>query len=662
MKTMRTTIVGFLAAMLMAFALPASAAPEKIFSLNMSPTNVAAGVGVALTATLRNETPSGNSSINSTVISAPSGYTITAVGTPPSGTAVIAAGGGSVSVSNLSPVKPGKTFALALTVTISSGSANSCTQVTGTWGAQSWTGSSFSGDTFRLLDPPETTANRTTSVTPVCNYTIGMAGGPTYRGATSALTATFGNPSSSSSSFNSVTLNVPSGSGWTIAAAVPANWTATGQGTGSITLSSSTQSVAPNGSLAVPLQVSVPCGATSPGSWTSSVSGGFTRSGSDPSTTLTGACALQIVQQPQSAISGVPFAVQVRAVDGSGAPITTFSGPVTLSLNTILGSGSLATGLSSAIGGVVTSNATINGLGQFSVTATSSLGSASANITTSAFTVYQGTLNCGDNLNPLYTNPGGGTEGTPGYAIGMRWDNKDGSDCVLVDYTFTNGIVTSNTVQLSWNAGVQPNAVFDYTVFWRPEFVDPSTGLPKRRVKVAWELDGLGNPIYVWGNACLSKDPPAVYTTLVSPIVDTSTTSVTVNAYAGTLAVPFAVVIGTERMTVTSVGSGTNWTVVRGGSNGTLAATHAAGVKVMTTPLPIDPNATKPGGGANPYLGKQNRMCIWDESFQSSVPVGSNLYDCSPTSTGYSATSPVACVLRKTSVFDIGDGFMSLDN
>ena len=35
---MRTTILGFLAAMLMAFALPASAAnPEKIYSLNVSP-------------------------------------------------------------------------------------------------------------------------------------------------------------------------------------------------------------------------------------------------------------------------------------------------------------------------------------------------------------------------------------------------------------------------------------------------------------------------------------------------------------------------------------------------------------------------------------------------------------------------------------------------
>lgn len=647
--------------MLMVFALPSSAAPEKIFSLNMTPTNVAAGAGVSLTATLRNETPSGNSSINSAVITAPSGYTITAVGTPPSGSAVIAAGGGSVSVSNMSPLKPGKTFALALTVTVTAGSANSCTQVSSTWGAQSWTGSSFSGDTFRLLDPPETTANRTTSVTPVCNYTIGMTGGPTYRGTTSALTATFGNPSSSSSSFNSVTLNVPSGSGWTIAATVPANWTATGQGTGSITLSSATQSVAPGGSIVVPLQVSVPCGATSPGNWTSAVGGGFSLSGSNPSTTLTGACALQIVQQPQSAISGTPFVVQVRAVDGSGTPIPAFNGPVTLSLNTISGSGSLAIGSSSASGGVVTTNATINGLGQFSLTATSSLGSASANITTSVFTVYQGVLNCGDSLNLTYTNPGGGPFGTPGYAEGKRWENKDGSNCVLVDYTFTNTILANNTVKLAWNTGAQPNAVFDYTVFWRPEFVDPATGLPKRRVKVAWEVDGGGNPIYVWGNACLSQVPPAVYTTLAAPVVDTTTTSVTVNASAGTLAVPFAIVIGTERMTVTSVGSGTNWTVVRG-AGGTTAAIHAASDNVMTTPLPIDPNSLKPGGGANPYQGKQARMCIWDEEFQSAVPAGASLYDCSSASPGYSATSPVACVQRRTSVFDIGDGFMSLDN
>jgi hypothetical protein len=131
----------------------ASAAPEKVYDLNIAPASVQAGqTGVQLKATFRNATPSGNSSFNSLSLTAPSGFTITAA----SGIAneVVAPGGGSVSATNIPPVKPGAKYELNLTVTAPA--ATDCTS-TASWagpqgqGVAVWTGSSLSGETFRFL-------------------------------------------------------------------------------------------------------------------------------------------------------------------------------------------------------------------------------------------------------------------------------------------------------------------------------------------------------------------------------------------------------------------------------------------------------------------------------------------------------------------------------
>ncbi len=87
----------------------------------------------------------------------------------------------------------------------------------------------------------------------------------------------------------------------------------------------------------------------------------------------------------------------------------------------------------------------------------------------------------------------------------------------------------------------------------------------------------------------------------------------------------------------------------------------------MSTPLPIDLNRYLPNSTTdNPYYKRQVQMCIWDEEFQSYTRGGTNLYDCAtqPTPSGpatLAEVQPVACVIRKTSVYDIGDGFMTLD-
>jgi hypothetical protein len=127
-------------------ATPSIAGPEKIFSLQ-APSSIQAGAtGAAVPITITNETPSGNSSINSLTLSVTGGLTITHVSVP-SGAASWTAG--TVSVSNMSPVKNGQSFVLTLTVDVAAGS--SCAAGSVTWDAVAWTGSSFSGDQFRLL-------------------------------------------------------------------------------------------------------------------------------------------------------------------------------------------------------------------------------------------------------------------------------------------------------------------------------------------------------------------------------------------------------------------------------------------------------------------------------------------------------------------------------
>ena len=128
----------------------ATAAPEKIFTITMSPSSIPAGAtNVTVTATFKNATPSGNSTINSLKLAATGvpGATITsATGT---GTEVVAADGRSVSVSGIPPVKPGKTY--VLTMKLTTPAQTSCSGASITWSGSAWTGNSFSGDTFRFV-------------------------------------------------------------------------------------------------------------------------------------------------------------------------------------------------------------------------------------------------------------------------------------------------------------------------------------------------------------------------------------------------------------------------------------------------------------------------------------------------------------------------------
>ena len=165
MHGIRSLAFVLLAVLGTAFAMNATAAaPEKKFSVAISPNLLSAG-SAPLTIRIKNETPNGNSSINSLVLHFPSGYTLDA--TAPlnvNWSAQVSSTATSVSLSNMAPLKPQQSFTITLNANTPAASVSATSCAAATWSADAWTGSSFSGDTFRQLFPPEFNVNSTTSI------------------------------------------------------------------------------------------------------------------------------------------------------------------------------------------------------------------------------------------------------------------------------------------------------------------------------------------------------------------------------------------------------------------------------------------------------------------------------------------------------------------
>jgi hypothetical protein len=394
---------------------------------------------------------------------------------------------------------------------------------------------------------------------------------------------------------------------------------------------------------------------------------------------------------PAGIVSGTAITpvVGIQAFDGTGAPLP-WNGIASFALvpQSTGASGSVTTPLTGTCVDVGTcSKYSYSGLtitstagGSFKLTATTSLGAtaASASVTSSAFTVFaSGPLVCAPGSPSLFSgsNPpnvdsggvpvsGGLASTEPGYAEGQRGAaNKDGSDCVAVGYTFTNNILSTdpavkNSVTLRWDTNLQPNAAFAYTLTFIDETVDPSVGTPTSRTKVAWEFNADGTPKYkVYAVACIGPNLPTQLGTLGTALPATTADAViTINGSGlptGT-GVTFPIAIGPaatgsntiERLQATwQSGSPTSSTYsVKRAQGGTPVNAHIVGAKVMTTPLPIDPNQYLPGTTSgtpnNPYYLKQANMCIADE--------------------GWSVVSSGG-VRFTTTIYDIGDGFVGRD-
>ncbi len=144
---------------------------------------------------------------------------------------------------------------------------------------------------------------------------------------------------------------------------------------------------------------------------------------------------------------------------------------------------------------------------------------------------------------------------------------------------------------------------------------------------------------------CLTPNLPASLGTLTAAITTVTQTAITVTPSVSLPAAPFPITIDTERMQVTSTGTGSNWTVTRG-TGGTTKTSHSqyyadnvTAKKVMTTSLPLD------GDGVT---GNQMRMCILNQEVTTVTP-----NQCpSPAPAG-----PPACLQINQTLLDEGDGF-----
>jgi len=200
--------------------------------------------------------------------------------------------------------------------------------------------------------------------------------------------------------------------------------------------------------------------------------------------------------------------------------------------------------------------------------------------------------------------------------------SKDGA-CVPVSYFVSNMLSLNRQLHFRWpvtGTGAQPTAVFAYSITLPATLTTPTSRTPK----VAWlNLDGspatssngTDQPVYIDPISCATDVLPAPYATL-SQSISKASSQIKVNALVVPPAPPFDVVVGTERMTVTSIQGGGPWRVTRA-VGGTQAASHSAGAYVMSTPLPTFvavPVSTLADGtdvtGSSPYaVGDQAMMC-----------------------------------------------------
>jgi hypothetical protein len=201
--------------------------------------------------------------------------------------------------------------------------------------------------------------------------------------------------------------------------------------------------------------------------------------------------------------------------------------------------------------------------------------------------------------------------------------NKDGA-CTPVNYFVSNMLSLNGQLHFRWpvtGAGAQPTAAFQYEITLPASLTTSASRTPR----VGWlNLDGsqatssngTDTPVYVDPLLCLSAQLPAPIATLDTSISKTAS-QMKVTPVGTVPTVPFDVVMGTERMTVTSTQGGGPWRITRG-VGGTNAAGHSAGAFVMSTPLPIfltTPVSTLANGSvvapaSSPYqVGDQAQVC-----------------------------------------------------
>jgi hypothetical protein len=256
-----------------------------------------------------------------------------------------------------------------------------------------------------------------------------------------------------------------------------------------------------------------------------------------------------------------------------------------------------------------------------------------------------GTLDCGESIDLVNDE----ASQTPELVVARGPYNSDGMCGAGSTFYASNKLLTARgQVHFRWPVGSadQPLAVWTY------EVVSANSTVPKlawlnndgSKVSAAFPdptVQPAQQPAYLDGSILQCKTTngqlgilPAPYGALsANANINTSTIKVNTSPQNAVLptpsATPFDIVIGTERMQVTAI-QGTTWTVTRP-TGGTPASSHSSGSKVMSTPLPLLPDAPIPptapfkatladgtvldaptyAAAPLPYaFGKQAQMCI----------------------------------------------------
>lgn len=195
--------------------------------------------------------------------------------------------------------------------------------------------------------------------------------------------------------------------------------------------------------------------------------------------------------------------------------------------------------------------------------------------------------------------------------------NKDGV-CGPSTYFVSNLVPLNGAVHFRWpvaGTGAQPTAAFAYDITL-PTSTTPKVGWLNLDGSPATNSNGTDNPVFIAPPLCASTNLPSPYGTLNNSISKTAT-QIKVNATRTPPATPFDMVIGLERMTVTSIQGGGPWRVTRA-VGGTAGANHPASAFAMSTPLPIlqtTPaavlgNGTVVPAASSPYqAGEQAQVC-----------------------------------------------------
>jgi hypothetical protein len=494
MRHIRLWLGAFLALAFAAVSGTIGAQNIKKFDLG-APTTI--GVTQTTIAVTFKNLDTGNSSFNSIGIkgtaSGTATLTINSASASPGGPGTPAnLGDGYFYLTGIAPVKKGQTLTVTLNVTMT---GNGCSN-----GSISWQGRAFTGSPSQpSTEFQQNNANPVTVVTMGCAYSVsGTTPASMSRGTTGSLAIRVTNAAASPATITSVGLTPPAG----------------------ITTTGSPYSV--NITAGNYADVDVPSTAScntslTGGAWGSSVTG-FTKTGGDPSTSLSGSCSLQYSGAPSSVIPSQQFSITVTATDALGGTMTGFTGNIALSATTT-GCTLAGTTSGSALNGARTfSNIslTVNpDVGTCNLKATATIdGQVFETFPQIALKVFDGVLTCNvevpqpkDALSlPADVGTQGsfrdGTSGNAGFIAGLRGagNDKNNASCTDINYALYNNVSTpdgggdlidpaGNVVppgyfSFTWDTSQASNPVVAILTTYRSEWGDAVTGLPTRQTKV----------------------------------------------------------------------------------------------------------------------------------------------------------------------------------